>query len=460
MSMLSKVRSFINKERLLEHGDRVLIAVSGGADSCALLHSLYELKHEYQLSLKVIHVNHLFRGNEAKEDGEFVQRIAARYGVEAKVFEVPVGKIAKAEKISKQTAGRKVRYDILNKEAVDWRATKIALGHHANDQGETVLMHLLRGSGLQGLGGIHPKRDQYIRPLLLCTREEVENYCRDRHIEYREDSSNQSTEYLRNRIRLKLIPYLTKQYNPRIVEALSRTAELLQWDQSYLCEQVNYHWQECLVDSGEDRIVFSLAKTQGLAPAISSRLVSEAWKNLSGSFDNLEFQQINSVLKLINDGQTGKVIELPERVRVLKSYDTVKFYMEINQKTEQGHLWSYQFEYPGVLRIRELNCVLETSLLSRDSVKIGDGLLLDENKLPRNLVVRTRRAGDWFKPLGSGKKKLKEYFIDKKVPRDERDKMLLLVTEDQEVVVIIGDAISENYKLEKSTTKVVRIRVN
>lgn len=458
--MLSKVRSFIKKERLLQHGDRVLIAVSGGADSCALLHCLYELKHEHQLSLRVIHVNHLFRGDEAREDGEFVERIAAQYGIEAKVFEVPVGMIAKAEKISKQAAGRKVRYDILTKEAVDWRATKIALGHHANDQGETVLMHLLRGSGLQGLGGMQPKRDKYIRPLLLCTREEVENYCRERQIEYREDSSNQSTEYLRNRIRLKLIPYLAKQYNPRIVEALSRTAELLQWDQSYLCEQVDYHWQECLVDCGEDRISFSLGKIKGLAPAISSRLVSEAWKKLSGSFDNLEFQQIHSVLKLINDGQTGKVIELPERVRVQKSYDTVKFYMETNQKTEQGHSWFYPFEYPGLLRIPELNCVVETSLLSRDSIKIGDGLLLDENKLPRNLVLRTRRPGDWFKPLGSGTKKLKEYFIDNKIPRHERDKILLLVTEDQEVLMVTGHCISENYKIEESTSKVVRIRTN
>ncbi|OGW14579.1 MAG: tRNA lysidine(34) synthetase TilS, partial [Nitrospirae bacterium GWA2_42_11] len=219
-NLLKKVRDTIACHNMLRYGDSVVVGVSGGPDSVCLLYILNELKEDYNLSLHIAHLHHGFRGSEADEDVRFVQSLSKSLGVPAHIDHIDVPSYIKKTKLSKQAGAREVRYRFFNRLADDIGADKIALGHTADDQAETFLMRLLKGSGLHGLTGISPVRDRIIRPLIDISSDEIKGYLSERDIRYRIDSSNLSPVYLRNKIRLELIPYLAKEYNPNIMDTL------------------------------------------------------------------------------------------------------------------------------------------------------------------------------------------------------------------------------------------------
>lgn len=234
MEILRKSEDTIQRFNMLKKGDKVIVACSGGPDSVALLYLLNQVKKKYDLKLAVAHINHKLRGKESDEDERFVKRLARDLGLDfyAKAFEVK--SIAKKKKLSIEEAAREVRYGYLNSLARRIKADKIALGHNADDQAETVLMRLIRGAGGLGLSGIPAAKGKIIRPLLEVKREEIEQFLKEADLGFRIDSTNLRKDYLRNRIRLELLPYLKRKYNPKIVDILNRTATILSAQEDYL----------------------------------------------------------------------------------------------------------------------------------------------------------------------------------------------------------------------------------
>src|SRR3989304_8936645 len=234
MEILRKFEQTIKRFNMLQKGDRVIVACSGGPDSVALLHLLNQIKEKYDLKLFVAHINHKLRGQESDEDERFVKRLAQNLRLDSYARSFDVARIARKKKLSLEEAAREVRYEYLNKLALRLRATKISLGHNADDQAETVLMRLIRGTGALGLTGMSIVRGKIIRPLLQIKREEIEEFLKEQNLGSRIDSSNLRQDYLRNRIRLELLPHLKRNYNPKIIDTLNRTASILSAQEDYL----------------------------------------------------------------------------------------------------------------------------------------------------------------------------------------------------------------------------------
>ncbi|MHB1420913.1 MAG: tRNA lysidine(34) synthetase TilS [Bacillota bacterium] len=460
--MLEKVKAAIDKYQLLQPDERVVVGVSGGADSMALLHCLVALGHEYNVGLHVAHLNHMFRP-EAVEEARFVTEIAEAWGVSITACNYDVPQYIKEKRLSPQEAAREIRYAFFQKVAEKMGASKIAVGQHADDQAETVLMHLIRGGGAEGLMAIEPLRGKVIRPLLGITRNEIEGYCRINGIPFCQDPSNKKPVYLRNRIRMELIPLLKDKYNPQIVGALGRTACILRDDHHYL-EKITTRVYEELVGgvNGEEQH-FPLDKFLDLEPSLQRRLVRRCFERLAGKGKNLSYQHVDEVLSLAEKADPGKQVTLPLGYVATRDYTSIRMSIS-GQDLDKIRDYAYQMVIPGITAIPEIGAQLEAEIIGRealfDPVKATRyEAFLDYQSLELPLIVRLRHCGDRFQPLGMGgaSKKLKDYFIDLKVPKDTRDRIPLVVTQ-KDAVWVVGYRIDERWKVTGSTRLVLHLR--
>jgi tRNA(Ile)-lysidine synthase len=323
--MLKRVRKTVNDCLLLEPGDHVLVAVSGGADSVALLRALMRLSHEYKLKLTTAHLNHGLRGIEADEDERFVSTLCAGIGMECLCKTIDVGALKIGKGQSTEEVGREERYRFLDEAAKHCGATKIATGHHREDQAETLLMNLLRGSGLEGLKGILPVRGgRIIRPLLHVAKADILTFLKREGLSYREDSSNLSPLFLRNRIRHDLIPVLTA-YNPGIVEGLSRTADIIRREddclQSAVCDLLH---REGIIP-GEAQNIIPLPLFMGLHEALKGRLIKSLLEAASSSGRGIACRHIEAVLNLARATVRNRAsLDLPGLIRVEKKEGSLR----------------------------------------------------------------------------------------------------------------------------------------
>jgi len=439
--MLDQVRATIGKYRMFKPGDRILIGVSGGPDSVALVHALHNLADELRIILYIAHLNHCFRGSESAEDAEFVRRFADRLGLHAEIRDEDVAAYASARNMSAQTAAREIRYRFFSETARSLGCNKLATGHNANDQAETVLYHFLRGAGPTGLGGIPPVRDGWVtRPLIEVSRALIEKYCMDNNLLTRLDSSNLKKVYTRNRIRLELIPLLEKEYNNNLVETLVRTSEIFREEEAYLETVTKKYFLEICLERDNTGIWFNTDKFLKIPWLFQSRLIRYGWSVLTGSEQNIAFVHHVSAVDLIRSGRAGSALDLPDGVRLEKSYN--KFGLLKDGKLQSVSHYSYILKIPGITVISETGETiiaeeaeggLEFVSQKRDEIAID----LDKVSLP--LVVRSRRQGDRFSPAGfKGSKKLKKYFIDCKIPRRDRERYPVLVTSEGQVIWIAG----------------------
>lgn len=304
MDMMKKVLDYVNKNNILEHGDSVILGVSGGADSVCMLHLLNSLKEELGIELTVVHVNHGIRGMEAERDAEFVEHISKKLGVECKIFHIDVPSIARNRKISEEETGRIERYAVFESVAQEIGANKIAVAHNLNDNSETVLFHLFRGSGLKGMTGIPVKRGKIIRPLLCLTRSEIEEYLEKNQLNYCIDSTNKETEYSRNKLRLEILPYIKENINSKADEHIVNTAEGLREVYDYIECQTNEAYEECV----RNNIILNKAKN---LPSVILKEVIRRWifKN-TGSLKDITAIHIGMVVSLLNNN-VSKKIEIP-----------------------------------------------------------------------------------------------------------------------------------------------------
>lgn len=320
MRLKEKAKRTIDRYKMLAKGDTVLVGVSGGPDSMSLLNLLMDFRDEYGIRIKIAHLNHGFR-KEATDEAEFVRGIAASLNLSATIRTIDVPSYKEAEGLSAQEAAREIRYVFFREAAGEAGANRVALAHTADDQAETVLMRLLRGSGPLGLSGIPPVRDIFIRPLIDCSRKEIEEYLSERNIPFVTDSSNLKMDYMRNRVRMELLPFL-KGYNPNIVDTLIRTAEVVHRDNQFLDMEAESFFRERGTGDREHDITMEFKALKALHPAVSSRVIRKLIEAVKGDLKRVSFQHITDIMNLINSGEGRWSLHLPDAT-VSREHDKI-----------------------------------------------------------------------------------------------------------------------------------------
>ena len=424
--MRERVEQYILRHELISPGDKVLIGLSGGGDSVALLHILKSLCTRMDFTICAAHLNHGIRGEAAHEDAEFVHDFCDFYGI--RVY----GGYADI-----------LRYDFLEEAKAFFGADKIAVAHHMDDQAESILLHLVRGSGLRGLCGMAPRRGDIIRPLLCLSKAEIESYLTNENLPYCTDATNFIAEGTRNKLRLETIPYLKREFNPRLVESLCAMGEMLSEDEGYLCQIAERELNAARRQGGFDRAALSK-----LPRPILSRCIRAALNEI-GALTDAERGHIDSIIRLLS-ARTGARIEIPG-ADVWTSYELICFGHYIKQTGEWEQPLCLNGETDteaGTYRVAK--CAVTDRPRDRYSACI------DADKLPADTLIRQRRAGDRFHRINApGSKKLKDAYIDAKLPREKRD--LALIASGRDVLFAPGLGAAESIKLNVNSKNAVKI---
>lgn len=332
MTIENKVLETIKKYQLIEKEDKLVIGVSGGPDSMALLHILLTLQEKEQIpscTLLVAHVNHMLR-KEADEETAYVEEFCRLHQIPCFVKRAKVEELAQKAKMGTEEMGRNIRYQFFEEVREKEKAQKIVTAHHANDNAETVLMNILRGSGTAGLKGIEPIRKNeknvvFVRPLLNCTKEEIYEYCKEKNLQPKIDKSNQENVYNRNKVRNILIPFLEKEWNPNIVATLNRLSELARQENQYLERQTQKAYEDMVLEEGKDSIVLSLKKWNGQDFVIKSRVIRYTINRLLGTTKDIEKIHIEDIIKLCENNVGNKYLIPNKKVKVLVNKGKIFF---------------------------------------------------------------------------------------------------------------------------------------
>lgn len=455
--IFEKVKSTINKYNLIEEGDKIVLGLSGGPDSVCLLHILKRLKEQMNIEVYAAHLNHQIRGIEAQKDALYISQICEEMGITFFVKSINVPEYCDKHGLSVEEGARKLRYEMFEEIKKKTHSNKIAIGHNQNDQAETVLMRIMRGTGLQGLRGIEYIRENgIIRPLLDIDRIDIEKYCEQHNLNPRIDKTNLECIYTRNKIRLELIPYMKDNFNPNVIESIVRMSSNLRNDSDYIDHEANTKFKEvCKVN--QESIEINLQQYVNLHNAIKTRILRKGIKLLLGDTNFVDQKHIEDVMELENENKIDKKINLPRGMFAYRRKNIIILTTKeiVNEEIE----FCYNIPSNGFIKIKELNLIMETQTMNIDryrSIKIDKTSKgFDFNKIKGGIIVRNRKQGDKIK-LAGGSKKIKELFIDLKIPREDRCKVPIIT--DEEGIMCVGDnRISENYKIDSNTKEVLKV---
>lgn len=445
---------------MLNMGDKVIVAVSGGPDSICLLHILHTLKGKFNLELIAAHVNHCLRGEEADKDEKYVEEYCKSKGIQYFSKRVDINRLALEKNMSSESAGREARYEFFHQLMEMHSADKIALAHNANDQAETVLMRMMRGTGIEGLVGIKPVRENiFIRPLINITRGEIEKYCNENNLEPRIDKTNLENIYTRNKVRLELIPYIKENFNEDIVNTLNRLSQTVSIDNDYL-EYISEQSYKKYCDKNYEKVIIDKDAFKE-HEAVITRVIRRALLSLKGNLYNFEKVHIYDIIHVQNNA-TGKKVILPQNIIAQNNYGNIELYIkEENEKVCLDK--EYTFEINSSQVIEKLNMVVTLNILkNKEKINVKEQTYVkyfDFDKINGEIILRKRRDGDRFTPLGMrGSKKLKDLFIDLKIPQTERDSIPLICF-GEDIAWIVGYRLSDKFKITKDTKNILEIKI-
>ena len=329
--MLDKVIDYIKENELIQQDDQILVALSGGPDSVCLLHILYELKDKFNLRLGAIHINHMLRGEESDKDEKYIIKLCDQLGINHYVKRINIEYVAKDSNVSLEVAGRNERYKAFEEIRNKYGYNKIAVAHNANDQAETVLMRVMRGTGLEGLTGIKAKRDDgIIRPILCLSRQEIEKYCEEKKLNPRIDASNYERIYSRNKIRVDILPYMKENFNKDIIDTINRMTILLQKDNEFI-EEYSQKCYNIYCKNYGNKLIISQKLFKEEMDSIITRVIIRAFKEISNSHQNFEMKHIYEIVNLANKG-TGKKLNLTNKIICENLYGDIIFIKEDTNK--------------------------------------------------------------------------------------------------------------------------------
>ena len=464
--LLKEVSSLLEEMGFVHRSAPLIVAVSGGPDSLALLLLLVQLRQPLGLDLHVAHLDHGLRGQESQEDARFVEETARRLELPMTLEREDVESYRATHHLSLEEAARKVRYSFLSRVAAAHGALGVALGHTADDQAETILMHLLRGSGLDGLTGMqtlsywpsshHEHPMALVRPLLGTKREETESLCRWKGVIPRDDSSNRSLHFTRNRIRADLLPRL-RSYNPRLQEALLSLGRSAARDQAYILGEAVRARERLAVNTGEG-VEIERAGFAALPPALKRHLLRLIYRELTGSASGLEHRHLEDMIK-VSRGGPDKKISLPGGLTFSVEYGSLSLGRGQSRPSAAPALSEeYPLTIPGDTKVPGWNVKARLSTCAESpSHRDAYAALLDGERVGRYLYVRGRFPGDRFHPLGMAEsKKLQDFMVDVKAPRDVRDRIPLVVSE-RGIVWVVGYRVAHWARLREDTPTVLSL---
>ncbi len=460
---MTEVFETIRLYHMIEPGMRVLVGVSGGADSVYLLHELNKYRKETPFELMAVHVNHGLRGKESLADAEFVKALCDREGIPCRVENADVRLLSEKEGLSLEEAGRNERYRIFEEIRQEWDAQRIAVAHTRNDQAETVMFNLARGSSLKGLGGMRPVQGAVIRPLLFTFREEIEDTLQKEGISWRTDKSNLSDDFTRNRIRQDLLPLMEKEVNSKSIFHISEAASRLQEVQAYLDRQVDKAAARCI--RGDCLLLEPYEKEESL---IQQELMKRMLQR-GGGGKNIAAVHLGQLCALA-EKNCGKSLDLPGGIRAVRENGVLRFVYKEKLLDPQGddteETEPIPLPVPGCVHFQD--CTVRTELLENTDQIYEQAIQgstytkwfsYDTIKDGFQLQLRTRRPGDYLVVNAQGgTRKLKDYLIDQKIPQAQRDR-ILLIADGSHILWVMGYRISEDVKITRKDKKVIKIQM-
>jgi tRNA(Ile)-lysidine synthase len=449
-SLLGRLREFVQRFRLIDRGERIVVAVSGGSDSMVLLDALERVKSELQLTLAIAHFNHQLRGEESDRDEAFIRAAGGERGLECYVERADTLAVAEARRQSVEECARELRYDFFKKLRTSLGFQRVATAHQADDNAETILFNLFRGAGVRGLSGIPVKRSDQpvVRPLLFATKELILEYAAERAIRYRDDSSNAGNEYTRNFLRHEVIPLIRRNVNPNLILTLRRTGELFTQLEDYL-GQVTQNVLPSLIRRETPRTV----RVDGNAlleqpPFLREHLLLQLGRRFTSR--EMDFGTVKTMLR-VAEGETGGSCSIGADAVFYRNRGEL-ILTRVNRLTPYRHRIELNKRYEFERFAFGSSCCGEAALSADPNTEY-----VDADTLGEECVLRSWKDGDWFVPLGMReKKKLSDFFIDEKIPLFEKLAIPLLVS-DGDIVWVCGKRLDDRNKIRPTTTRVVKL---
>lgn len=461
--MRLRFKEFIKNNNLLADCSRLLLAVSGGPDSLAMLDLFCKLQNEFEIEIAAAHLDHMLR-KESKSEADFVESFSKKRGIKLFRKQVNLPKIIKRNNFSAEAAARKIRFDFFKQIIKKNNYDLLALAHHRDDQAETVLLNLFRGSGLQGLSGIQAAAElkgiKVIHPMLKFSKKEILEYCEENNLNPRFDSTNQQNIYSRNIIRNEIFPIVEKKINDNAREVIARSSSLLTAENEFLEKLAAAEYQKALKDKSEKKIVIDFDKFQNIDLVLQRRIYRQVYSSLNDNLNDLYLDHIFEIEKLIQNKKTGRGVDIASGIRVELSYSNLVFLKK--EKLSEGLINKIKVQPGKEIKIDKNRSITAEIVESKDFFISNDQnqAAFDYHKLKFPLFIRNRKAGDNLIPLGmSGHKKVKDILIDEKVPKYRRDQLLLAVDVEDNIIWLAPYKISDEYKITNQTDKVLILKL-
>ena len=478
LQLRKQVAGVIREHNLFRANDRILIGVSGGPDSVALLSLIYNTSriNPPYAEIFIAHLNHSIRGRESDEDEQFVNTLAEKYGVSLIAEKKDIIEIARERKISLEEAARDERYRFFESAAEKAGANVIAVGHNADDNAETVLHRIIRGTGITGVSGIRPKRKLtpistiiLVRPLLFTWRKDITAYLEEENLSYRVDSTNIEKDKLRNRIRMELIPHLEENYNAKIKKSLAMLGETALQNSDYLEAKAKALFEDVLINRevSLEAAVLDINKLIESPQILQQMIIKEAIVRLDIPLKKLSNKNYKDILNTLNSKKTSAINVVKEYLNVRREGNELHLSKNRYCAEETPVISETEIKVPGVTELVDMNCRVRTEIIEKKNDfleefkqnKTNYEEAVDFDKISMPLTVRTRKSGDRFQPFGSsGLKKIKDFFIDNKVPVMERD-TVPIVTMNGEPIWIVGFRIDDRIRVSEETINLLVMKL-